>query len=74
MSGPAPAKELRNIFAQQVENHQESIVLRAEEPDYNQFLLPWVKLKQDYIPRLGDCIDLPIVGWNRDRARELPSE
>jgi len=76
MSGPDPAKELRNIFAQQVGNHQEGIVLKAEESEYNQFRLPWVKLKQDYIPGLGDCIDLPIIaaGWNRDRARELRGE
>jgi DNA ligase-4 len=33
----------------------------------------WVKLKRDYVPALGDCIDLVILGagWDKDRAREL---
>jgi DNA ligase-4 len=33
----------------------------------------WVKLKRDFIPNLGDCVDLVILGagWDMDRAREL---
>ena len=33
----------------------------------------WVKLKRDYVPDLGDCVDLVALGagWDMDRAREL---
>ena len=32
-----------------------------------------LQLKKDYIPGLGDCVDLVIVGacWEKDRGREL---
>ncbi|EKM81997.1 hypothetical protein AGABI1DRAFT_119018 [Agaricus bisporus var. burnettii JB137-S8] len=64
---------LQKIFAEHLANHMEGLVLKAEESQYNEYGLPWVKLKKDYIEGFGDCVDLVIVGasWNRDRAREL---
>lgn len=51
----------------------EGLVLKASESTYNDARYPWVKLKKDYIPNLGDCIDLVVLGagWDIDRAREL---
>ncbi|KAF7771042.1 hypothetical protein Agabi119p4_7016 [Agaricus bisporus var. burnettii] len=68
-----PHKGLQNIFAEHLANHMEGLVLKAEESQYNEYGLPWVKLKKDYIEGFGDCVDLVIVGasWDRDRAREL---
>lgn len=73
MTGPDPNGALRAVFAEHIANNLEGLVLKADESEYNEFRLPWVKLKADYIKGLGDCIDLVIVaaGWDRDRAREL---
>jgi hypothetical protein len=51
----------------------EGLVLKASESTYLDRRYPWVKLKKDYIPNLGDCIDLVVLGagWDSDRAREL---
>lgn len=48
-------------------------MLKAAESTYLDPRYPWVKLKKDYIPNLGDCIDLGVLGagWDIDRAREL---
>lgn len=63
-------------------------MLKAAESKYNDLYLRWVKLKvsdaklsatgtdrqqRDYIPGVGDCVDLTIlaIGWDKDRAREL---
>ena len=73
MSGPDPHAALQSILAEHLASHLEGLVLKAEESEYNEFRLPWVKLKKDYIPGFGDCVDLIIVaaGWDRDRARDL---
>jgi len=72
--GPtAPELALAQIFADHIADHQEGLVLKAEESIHNDWDLPWVKLKKDYIPGCGDCVDMVCVGaaWERDRAREL---
>jgi DNA ligase-4 len=76
MSGLDPSETLQKIFTEHVADHQEGLVLKAEESGYNDEGLPWVKLKKDYIKGFGDCVDLVIVaaGWDRDRARELRGE
>jgi DNA ligase-4 len=73
MSGQDPTSTLQLIFAERLASHEEGLVLKAHESEYNDFRLPWVKLKKDYIEGFGDCVDLIIVaaGWDRARAREL---
>ncbi|KAI0051858.1 hypothetical protein FA95DRAFT_1533769 [Auriscalpium vulgare] len=65
--------ELRRIFATHIANFEEGLVLKADRSAYKDPALPWIKLKRDYIPGYGDCIDLAIVGatWGQDRGREL---
>jgi DNA ligase 4 len=64
---------LERIFKAVVDNHQEGIILKAEEASYHDFRTQWVKLKKDYIPGYGDALDLVVVGagWEKARAREL---
>ncbi|KAF9447719.1 hypothetical protein P691DRAFT_730976 [Macrolepiota fuliginosa MF-IS2] len=73
MTRPDPDETLKTIFAEHLANHLEGLVLKADESQYNEIRLPWVKLKKDYIEGFGDCLDLVVVaaGWDRDRAREL---
>ncbi|CCM02607.1 uncharacterized protein FIBRA_04710 [Fibroporia radiculosa] len=65
--------QLRSIFARVIADRQEGLVLKADEGKYNERRFPWVKLKKDYIPGYGDCVDLVLLGasWEKDRAREL---
>ncbi|KAG2011553.1 DNA ligase I [Coprinopsis cinerea AmutBmut pab1-1] len=64
---------LRSIFAGVIADHQEGLILKAEESRYNDWKLPWVKVKKDYIPNFGDTIDMVLVGasWEKNRARDL---
>lgn len=64
---------LRWIFAQHLAGHEEGLVLKAAESLYNDYCLPWVKLKKDYIPGHGDCVDMVILGasWEKVRGRSL---
>ena len=77
---------LRSIFDQSNARREEGLVLKASDSTYTAMPHRWVKLKvsrgsattpltlqKDYIPGLGDCIDLVVVGagWDVDRAREL---
>ncbi|KAG7093893.1 hypothetical protein E1B28_007532 [Marasmius oreades] len=69
----SPETRLGRIFARTLASHEEGLILKAAESTYNDWVLPWVKLKQDYIPGLGDALDLVIVGagWQKERALEL---
>ena len=40
-----PASQLRQVFAQHIADHQEGVVLKADEGRYNQGYLPWVKVR-----------------------------
>ncbi|KAF7356774.1 DNA ligase [Mycena venus] len=64
---------LHHVFAQCLAHPEEGLILKAGEAGYNDMRFPWVKLKRDYIPGYGDCVDLVILGgsWDKNRAREL---
>ncbi|KAK8849569.1 hypothetical protein IAR55_004904 [Kwoniella newhampshirensis] len=64
---------LRTAFEKSSAHREEGLVLKAAESTYANMRWQWVKLKKDYIPNLGDCIDLVLLGagWDSDRAREL---
>ena len=73
-SKPTQAEDtLRWIFAYHLADHEEGLVLKAAESRYNDYSLPWVKLKKDYIPGHGDCVDMVILGatWEKVRGRSL---
>jgi len=48
-------------------------VLKSELSEYNDERWPWVKLKADYIPGCGDCVDFVCFGasWSKERARDF---
>lgn len=64
---------LEKVFASIITNHQEGLIIKADEGYYHDFRMPWVKLKRDYIPGYGDALDLVVVGagWDKVRARTL---
>jgi len=60
-------------FRRGLELHAEGLIFKAVESEYNDYHFPWVKLKRDYIPGLGDCVDVVVIGasWDKDRGRDL---
>jgi len=76
MNLAAPEKALHSIFEACKERHEEGLVLKADDSQYNDFRNPWVKLKKDYIPGYGDTLDLVILGasWDKTRGRSLRGE
>lgn len=66
---------LRQALARSNAEREEGLVLKSSCSPYPGIGRGhrWVKLKKDYIPELGDCVDLVILGagWDADRAREL---
>ncbi|WRT69581.1 uncharacterized protein IL334_006570 [Kwoniella shivajii] len=66
-------KILEDAFQRSSERREEGLVLKASSSTYTNMKWQWVKLKKDYIPNLGDCIDLVLLGagWDIDRARDL---
>ncbi|KAJ7695203.1 hypothetical protein B0H17DRAFT_1056785 [Mycena rosella] len=64
---------LHHVFAECLARPEEGLVLKAGEARYNDRRFPWVKLKRDYIPGYGDCVDLVVLGalWDKSRGREL---
>jgi len=65
---------LCNIFVERtVLYHEEGLILKGSNSRYNDTSTPWVKLKRDYIPGLGDTVDLVLLGasWDKQRGREL---
>jgi DNA ligase-4 len=66
-------KDLRRLFAKTIADHQEGLLLKADDGVYRDSRVPWVKLKKDYIPGYGDSVDLVVLcaGWDKARAREL---
>lgn len=39
-----PDKQLRDAFARNIADHQEGLVLKADEAKYNERQLPWIKV------------------------------
>ncbi|CAK5267619.1 unnamed protein product [Mycena citricolor] len=64
---------LHHVFAECLAAAKEGLVLKAGESGYNDRRLPWVKLKKDYIPGYGDCLDMVVLGvsWEKERGREF---
>ncbi|KAF8202116.1 hypothetical protein BJ912DRAFT_943800 [Pholiota molesta] len=74
MSSTVKAEDaLRRTFAEHIAAYEEGLVLKAGDARYNDYQKPWVKLKRDYIPGHGDCLDMVILGasWEKVRGRSL---
>ncbi|KAG8836098.1 hypothetical protein FRC17_010031 [Serendipita sp. 399] len=68
-----PVRSLQSILSTSISQFEEGLVLKANASTYGSRNLLWVKLKRDYIPGFGDCIDMAVIGvmWEKERAREL---
>lgn len=74
-------EDLRNLLAHAFAQRWEGLVLKpSNEPYFSKHKTPrglpshcWIKLKKDYIPRLGDTADFAVVGagYSASRATEL---
>ncbi|KAH7100306.1 hypothetical protein BKA62DRAFT_800909 [Auriculariales sp. MPI-PUGE-AT-0066] len=73
MESSNAADQVQAVFIRRCSEYEEGLIFKASDGMYNDPSSPWVKLKKDYIPGLGDCIDLVIVGasWDKDRGRIL---
>ncbi|KAH9479593.1 Enoyl-[acyl-carrier-protein] reductase, mitochondrial [Psilocybe cubensis] len=74
MTSPSHAeKELERIFQNHIDQHEEGLVLKAEQSRYNDWNIPWVKLKKDYMPDAKDHIKMVIfaASWEKSRGRSL---
>ncbi|WVQ79314.1 hypothetical protein IAT38_001411 [Cryptococcus sp. DSM 104549] len=71
--GQIALNAMQEAFRESNDRREEGLVLKAAESTYANMRWQWVKLKKDYIPDLGDCVDLVLLGagWDIDRAREL---
>ncbi|TIC42210.1 DNA ligase/mRNA capping enzyme [Wallemia mellicola] len=64
-------KAMHRIYASNIANCQEGLVLKPSYGTYNCSRLRWVKIKRDYIPGLGDTADFVIIGARHDPQRGL---
>ncbi|KAG9041431.1 hypothetical protein FS837_012271 [Tulasnella sp. UAMH 9824] len=68
-------EQLRSVMARRIAEFEEGLVIKPACSKYNELTpnMRWIKLKKDYIPGLGDTLDLVVVGacWEKDRGREL---
>lgn len=76
VSSTLTEKELEKIFQNHIDQHEEGLVLKAENSRYNDWNKPWVKLKKDYMPDAKDHINMVIFGasWEKSRGRSLRGE
>ncbi|KAH7110965.1 hypothetical protein EDB81DRAFT_831389 [Dactylonectria macrodidyma] len=66
------AERLSDTFAQAITQRWEGFVLKGCDDPYFSFngSKPFIKLKKDYIPGLGDTTDFAIIGGRRDAGDE----
>ncbi|KAG8917729.1 hypothetical protein FRC02_002899, partial [Tulasnella sp. 418] len=68
-------EQLQSIFSECLANHEEGLVLKPDYSTYNAIAPAsrWIKMKADYIPGLGDTVDLAVIGacWEKERGRTL---
>lgn len=66
---------LRKRFATVIAQRGEGLMLKHLDSKYNDTRpgRKWIKLKKDFIPGLGDTMDVCVLGasWQRDRGRKL---
>lgn len=80
---PDSHDRLETIFAKAIAQRWEGYVLKASDEPYfpihaagvNESFGRWIKLKKDYIPGLGDTVDLALIGacYNAQDAAALTS-